>query len=98
VSNGDVYGSAGCLSRSAYALVLTLFALNRAYLINDKTALAEIDGFERAPSEFGRRLNALLSSIGDEPSRLQRSADALTALFRETRDLAGDLYTPTWRL
>lgn len=41
----DTYGTAACLTRAVNELVLTLFALNRKYPINDKTALAEVAGF-----------------------------------------------------
>jgi len=91
---GNVLALAGCLTRFAYALVLALFALNGVYLLNEKTALAEIDDFERAPKDFGARLNALLATIGAGPEAL----DAIGALFEETKALAGGLYAPAWRL
>jgi hypothetical protein len=40
-ARGDVYGTAACLTRAVNQIVLALFALNRKYLLNDKTALAE---------------------------------------------------------
>lgn len=53
---GDTYGTAACLTRVVNHMVLALFALNRRYLINDKTSLHEIASFECVPREFGTRV------------------------------------------
>ena len=55
-ARSDTYGTAACLTRAVNELVLALFALNRKYPLNDKTALAEVAEFERAPREFGPRV------------------------------------------
>jgi predicted nucleotidyltransferase len=96
-ASGDAYGVAGCLTRFAYGLVLTLFALNRAYLLNDKTAVREIDDFSCVPPAFSARLSGALAAIGSDAASLQASLAAIAALFEETRALCGDLYTPPWR-
>src|SRR5262249_36055356 len=44
-NRGDTYGTAACLTRAVNELVLALFALNRVYPLNDKTALTEISEF-----------------------------------------------------
>jgi hypothetical protein len=95
---GDVYGTAGCLTRFAHQLVLVLFALNRAWLVNDKTALAEVAGFDAAPERFGERVSAVLARPGTTPGELGASVAGLAGLFRETRALAGDLYAPRFAL
>lgn len=97
VANGDAYGVAGCLTRFAHALVLTLFALNRAYPLSDKTALAEISEFAIAPRDFNARLQRTLGAIGQEPETLARSTEEITALFSETVALSENLYAPMWR-
>jgi predicted nucleotidyltransferase len=97
-ANGDVHGVAGCLTRFAQAMVLSLFALNRVYLVNDKTSIAEIDQFMIAPASFGLRLNSILSNIGSTPEALAESVDAIGALFEEVRTFAGRMYAPAWRL
>lgn len=94
---GDAYGVAGCLARFAYALVLTVFALNRVYLLNDKTALAEIQEFEKAPNAFAARVSETLAAIGTTPFSQAAAIAAVQQLFQDTRTLAGDLYTPRWR-
>ncbi len=98
VANGDVFGVAGCLTRFAHALALTLFALNRVYPINDKTMISEIEEFDMAPANFGPRLGSILSNIGSTPDALARSVDAVSSLFVEVRDSAGSSYAPPWRL
>jgi predicted nucleotidyltransferase len=91
---GDAYGTVGCLARFAHRLVLALFALNRAHLLNEKTALAELDGFAAVPREFARRLQAILARAGASPDELAASVATLGELFRETTALCGDLYQP----
>lgn len=94
----DVYGTAACLTRAVNQLVLVLFALNGKYLINDKTALAEIAEFERAPREFGPRVQKILANLGISPSDLLAAVDGVAQLLRDTLALAEGLYRPryTW--
>jgi predicted nucleotidyltransferase len=98
VAAGDAYGVAGCLTRFAHALVLALFALNGTYLVNDKTALDEIDGFARAPADFSRRIRAALGAVGQTPQTQAAATAEIAALFAEVRALAGTLYSPPWSL
>ena len=93
-ARADVYGTAACLTRVANQLVLVLFALNRKYLINDKTALDEIAEFERAPREFGRRLQKTLAGLGGSPVELSVAVENVTQLLRESVELADGLYRP----
>jgi len=89
---GDVLGTAGCLGRVAHQLVLVLFALNRRYLLSDKTALAEIASFPQAPSDFGTRISRVLARVGASSAELALSVDAVAELVAETLHLAGPLY------
>ena len=66
-ARSDAYGTAACLTRAVNQLVLALFALNRKYPLNDKTALAEVAEFERAPREFGPRVQKTLAHLGPPP-------------------------------
>jgi hypothetical protein len=91
-ARGDVLGTAGCLARVAHQLVLTLFALNRRYLLSDKTALAELAGFAHAPTDFGARVTRVLARVGDSPEALARSNGELAALVAETIALCESLY------
>jgi hypothetical protein len=92
---GDVYGTAGCATRAASALVQALFALNAVYFATDRTALAGIDAMARRPDRFGARVAQILAAPGATAAELSRSVFELDALFAECVALAGSLYTPT---
>lgn len=91
-SRSDVYGTAACLTRAVNELVVALFALNRKYPINDKTALAEVTEFDRAPREFGPRVQKTLAHLGASAGELSAAVDAIAQLLRDTIDLTDGLY------
>ncbi len=97
-ARADAYGTAACLTRAVNQLILVLFALNCQYLINDKTALAEIAEFERAPREFGPRVQRTLGRLGDSPAELVAAVESVAQLFRETVALTDKLYQPRFML
>jgi predicted nucleotidyltransferase len=88
----DPYGATGCLARGVHRLVLALFALNRRYPLNDKTALEEVSELEWVPPEFAPRVRALLAQPGGTRETLTASVAALAALLGEVTALCGDLY------
>jgi hypothetical protein len=94
----EAYGTAACLTRAVNELVLALFALNRKYLINDKTALAEIAEFERAPREFGSRVQKTLGHLGASSGELVAAVESVVQLVRETIELTDGLYQPRYPL
>ena len=97
-SRSDAYGTAACLTCAVNQLVLVLFALNRKYPINDKTALAEVAEFERAPQGFGPRVQKTLSRPGASSADLGIAVESVAQLVRETIKLAGGLYRPRYAL
>lgn len=92
------YGTAACLTRAVNQLLLVLFALNRKYLMDDKTALAEVADFERAPREFGRRVQETLGHLGASPEELRAAVESIAQLFRETVELTDGLYQARFTL
>lgn len=92
------YGTAACLARAVHQLLLVLFALNRKYLMDDKTALAEVADFERAPREFGRRVQETLGHLGASPEELGTAVESIVQLFQETVELAEGLYQARFML
>jgi predicted nucleotidyltransferase len=78
----SAYGTAACLTRAVHQLLLVLFALNRRYLLDDKTALAEVAEFERVPREFGPRVQKALAHLGDSPAELDTAVESVAQLFR----------------
>ena len=97
-ARADVHGTATCLTRATNHLVLALFALNRTYPLNDKTALAEIAEFERTPREFGSRLNELFACLGASVAELDAAVERVRQLLRETIELTDGLYQPRFAL
>ncbi|MBD2112964.1 MULTISPECIES: nucleotidyltransferase domain-containing protein [Cyanophyceae] len=94
----DGYGTAACLTCAVNQLILVLFALNRTYLINDKTALEEIAEFKQAPREFGLRVQKTLAHLGASPTELIAAVESVAQLVRETVDLTDGLYKPRYPL
>lgn len=60
----DVSYLAGCVYRAVACLCQTLFALNAVYLLNEKGAVAAVDGFARRPSDFADRIAAIYADLG----------------------------------
>ena len=42
----------------------TLFAVNGVYLLNEKGAVAAVDGFASKPADFGTRVAAVYADLG----------------------------------
>lgn len=97
VAGGNVYGSVGCFTRFVRDLILVLFALNRAYFISDKTALAELSEFSVQVPQFTTRATKLLGAAGDGVDGLTRALTLMQQLFQETAKLADGQYRPAWR-
>jgi predicted nucleotidyltransferase len=97
-ARSDTYGTAACLARAVNELVMALFALNRTYPINDKTALAEVAEFERAPREFGPRVQKALAHLGASSEELVATVESVAQLLRESIDLTDGLYRPHYTL
>jgi predicted nucleotidyltransferase len=97
-ARSDTYGTAACLTRAVNELVLALFALNRKYPLNDKTALAEVAEFELAPREFRARVQQTLGHLGASPAELMAAVETVGQLLRETLGLAKELYQSPYAL
>ena len=92
------YGTAACLTRAVNQMLLALFALNRRYLMDDKTSLAEAAGFERAPRDFEARVQKTLAHVSDSPAELLAAVESIAQLLRETMELTDGLYQPRFAL
>jgi hypothetical protein len=97
-ARGDTYGTAACLTRAVNQMILALFALNRRYPVNDKTALDETSEFERAPAEFAARVQGILRHLGATADELNDAVDGVDGLLRETIEKTGGLYRPRFAL
>ena len=63
----------------------------------DKTALAEIDEFERAPRDFEPRVQQTLGRLGASAAELVAAVESVAQLFRETAELTDKLYQSSFR-
>lgn len=97
-ARSDVYGTAACLSRAVNELVMALFAVNRQYPLNEKTALVEVAEFERAPREFAPRVQKTLAHLGASAAELGAAVEAVAQLHREVVELTEGLYQPHFAL
>ncbi len=97
-ARADAYGTTACLTRAVNQLVLALFALNRRYPLNDKTALEEIAEFECAPADFSLRVQRALAHAGDSTDELAAAIDGVARLFQETVAFTEEIYQPRFTL
>jgi predicted nucleotidyltransferase len=97
-ARSDTYGTAACLTRAVNQMVMVLFAWNRRYLLNEKTALAEVAELDRAPQDFGPRVQQTLAHLGDAPGQLVAAVDSVGQLLGETIGLTEGFYQPRFTL
>jgi len=93
-AQGDIYNTAGCLTRTATTLTQVLFALNRCYFMTDKGALHVIEDFALKPDGYVQALTPILAAPGQNAAALTQSVQALEALWRCVVDLTGGAYQP----
>lgn len=97
-ANGDVYTTAGALTRTASFLTQALFALNETYYMNDKTAMKEIAAFPIVPAGYVETLSGILGGIGRTPAELQAATRALRGLWSSVVALTGGAYQPAFKM
>jgi predicted nucleotidyltransferase len=83
----DSYLTNACLLRAVNRLVHALFALNRRYRVNDKTAFAELAGAALMPRDFSARVQAMVSALGSERKSLLDAVAHARALLQEIAEL-----------
>lgn len=85
LDRGDVSYLAGCAFRAVASLCQVLFALNGHWLLNEKGAVAAVDGFGLKPADFSRRVARLYADLG--AGSHAAGLDHLEALVVETQRL-----------
>jgi hypothetical protein len=96
VDGGDTFYVAGCLFRGVACLVQVLFALNERYFVNEKGAVAAIDGCALRPAGFGASVAAMLGQTGADAGQLRASLQQLGALIDAVQQLCGEWVTPNF--
>jgi hypothetical protein len=91
---GEVFITAGCLTRIANDLVQTVYALNDTYFLSEKRFYREEQTFAIKPRDLAARLADILGGIGQTRDQLLSTVSLLDGLFYELKTLCGDLYKP----
>ena len=97
-ARADAYGTTACLTRVVNQLMLVLFALNRQYPLNDKTALAEVTEFAQAPQAFAARTQQIFARPGQSAAELAEAVNRTARLFQDTVALTEGRYQPRFIL
>ena len=84
--SGDLYYLSGHLFRSVSAMNQLLFALNRAYCLNEKKAVSRAGNLPLAPADYAKQVQQLFRTAPQNPAK---AADDLQALLKETDALCG---------
>ena len=88
IDRSDVSYLAGCAFRAVASLCQALFALNGVWLLNEKGAVAAVDGFALRPADFSQRVARLYAELGSGTGAA--ALDRLEALLAEAQSLWPD--------
>lgn len=77
----------GCCFRTISCLNQVLFAANDEYCINEKKAVAMVDGFASKPVDYKKRIDQVVSSISSDRERTVEGVKWLRELVEETEKL-----------
>jgi len=97
-AKGDIYNTAGCLTRVATNLTQALFALNERYFMRDKQVMQTIAAFPVVPPDYVTQLTLILACPGHTATELTASVQALEAVWRSVVALTGEGYAPKFVL
>lgn len=97
-AGGDVYNTAGCLSRVAASLTQVLFALNEEYPLGDKRVFDVVAAFPILPPGYVSEVIRILARPGETAAELQSAVAGIEAVWRSVVSLAGAMYRPRFNL
>ena len=97
-AQGDIYNTAGCLTRMAGNLTQALFALNERYFMRDKQVLQTIAAFPNLPPDYLGQINHILACPGRTAEELTQTVGALEQTWRSVVALPGVHYEPKFQL
>ncbi len=79
----DIMYVTGCLFSAAGFMTMVLYALNRHFYMNEKSASIESREFEIRPARFHEGVAKVLAGIGADAAALGRAVDAMREVHRE---------------
>jgi hypothetical protein len=77
----------GNLFRAVACLVQVLFALNRAYFLNEKGSVRLAAGFPIRPKRFAERVRTVIAHPGGDAAALRASIERLAEIVGEVKEL-----------
>jgi predicted nucleotidyltransferase len=89
---GEIYNTAGCLTRAASNLTQVLFALNERYFIRDKQVMKELDNIAIIPEGYTKDIESILANIGSDPQALSNSVEKMWQTWERVKSLPGINY------
>jgi hypothetical protein len=91
-AQGDIYNTAGCLTRAAASLTQALFALNGRYYLRDKQAMEALATFPNLPKGLPQVITDCLGHPGKTAQELTRSVEEMADAWRSVTVLQGVEY------
>jgi Nucleotidyltransferase domain len=95
---GDILNTVGCLTKIAFVLLQSLFALNGEYYFGDKGSLEAVGRFPLRPRGFSNRLQELLAMPMQTELDLKFATRQIQTLWKETVSLTEGGYIPKFGL
>jgi len=97
-AQGDIYNTAGCLTRAASNITQALFALNERYFLRDKKVLETIARFSHLPPGYIGQIEHILACPGHTAAELTRTVMDLEQAWQSVVSLPGVQYEPKFRM
>lgn len=90
VARGDVAYAAGCCFRSVACMNQVLFALNEAYLLNEKGAVAIANGLTLCPPDYQQRVESVFALLAADAELIREAIAILDEIEQELSQWYGD--------
>jgi hypothetical protein len=90
VARGDVAYAAGCCFRSVACMNQGLFALNEAYLLNEKGAVGLANSFTLCAADYLRRVESVFTLLATDAESIRGAIAILDEIERELSQWYGD--------
>lgn len=90
VLRADVAYAAGCCFRSVACMNQVLFALNEAYLMNEKGAVAIANSFALRPVDYQQRVESVFALLTTQSESIMEAIAILDGIERELSQWYGD--------
>ncbi len=82
-ARGDIMYVSTCIATAVGFMTLVLYALNRQFYLNEKSAFLQSAGFAILPAQFHDRVAQILGAIGIDAAALTASIEAMRAVHRD---------------